>query len=786
MLTLQYRKVAKTKIGMVLINSSRYFFSTLAAGLGLSSIVIVNTSVAQVIPDSTLGNESSIVNNSAEPNTKNIDGGAIRDENLFHSFQEFNIEAGQTVNFNNPEGIAHIFGRVTGNNPSEILGTLGVLGSADLFLLNPNGILFGQSSSLDINGSFVATSASSVHFADGSKFATTNIPDKPLLTVSTPIGLGFEQPPRTIVSRASLNITDSNINTNNTLALVGGDILFQGGSIETLGGRTELASAAIDDFISLSQVNNRWILGDEGLKQGKNIRLTTGFNSENNQVSSIINIISIFGNTANFQLSARNLTIDDGQINTITFDDTPIENLSLNVLDTIQLNNNRFNPSDSRPITSTLGIAAFSEIDNQGEINISTKKLIVGKGGIIEGSFSEVRDQRTGDFLGFTQGGNIRINASELVEIKDGGAIQTNSINFENSGNISITSPKVIINNQGRISADFVSPAAPNATFSAPTGDDGNITIISDSLEISNNSTISSNTNSSDTAGTINIFTKNLTLQNEGEITANSIGEGVAGDLNIQAESLLLDNNSSLSVTTTQSNGGNINLAVEDNITLRNQSNISASVGGKGNGGNVNIDAEFVIALPEENSDITANAESGDAGNIFIEASDVIGIQFREQVTELSDITVSSDLGLEGTVVVRNPDTLVEQTVTDTTPDVIDANNIFSNNYCKINQNSNYIVTGRGGLPLASQQEMLPEYLWEDWRIIDEAADSNLEKPSTFDQKDPTVASENNSSNAQKINSVQGWTVNQQGQIVLTANSIMVTPHAATKNPGCS
>lgn len=88
-----------------------------------------------------------------------IEGGARRDSNLFHSFSEFNINNGQRVFFANPAGVDRILSRVTGNTQSNILGTLGVLGNADLFLLNPNGIVFGPNARLDVWGSFLATTA---------------------------------------------------------------------------------------------------------------------------------------------------------------------------------------------------------------------------------------------------------------------------------------------------------------------------------------------------------------------------------------------------------------------------------------------------------------------------------------------------------------------------------------------------------------------------------------------------------------------------------------------------
>jgi filamentous hemagglutinin family protein len=120
---------------------------------------------AQIIPDATLGAQPSVVT----PNvtikgilSDQIDGGAIRGANLFHSFQDFNINAFRGAYFSNPAGIVNILSRITGTNPSNIQGTLGVLGNANLFLINPNGIIFGSSSRLDVRGAFVATTANSL------------------------------------------------------------------------------------------------------------------------------------------------------------------------------------------------------------------------------------------------------------------------------------------------------------------------------------------------------------------------------------------------------------------------------------------------------------------------------------------------------------------------------------------------------------------------------------------------------------------------------------------------
>jgi filamentous hemagglutinin family protein len=166
-----------------------------------------NSALAQIVPDQTLGAESSVINpnvNIEGTLSDQIEGGAIRGTNLFHSFEEFNVREGQGAYFLNPVGIEHILSRVTGNNISQILGKLGVLGNADLFLINPNGIVFGPNATLDLKGSFLATTANSLIFEDGTQFSATDTFAPPLLTVSIPAGLQFRETAGSILNQSQV------------------------------------------------------------------------------------------------------------------------------------------------------------------------------------------------------------------------------------------------------------------------------------------------------------------------------------------------------------------------------------------------------------------------------------------------------------------------------------------------------------------------------------------------------------------------------------------------------
>ena len=123
--------------------------------------------LAQITPDRTLGTESSIIKQSG--NSYSIEGGATRGANLFHSFTEFSIPTNGQAYFNNSLAVKNVISRVTGHSISNLDGLIQANGTANLFLINPNGIILGPNVSLNIGGSFVGSTASSLKFADGTQ-----------------------------------------------------------------------------------------------------------------------------------------------------------------------------------------------------------------------------------------------------------------------------------------------------------------------------------------------------------------------------------------------------------------------------------------------------------------------------------------------------------------------------------------------------------------------------------------------------------------------------------------
>jgi filamentous hemagglutinin family protein len=215
--------------------------------------------------------------------TCNITGGDRRGQNLFHSFGRFDIGATNTANFSNDSGLAtsNIIGRVTGGQTSNIFGTIRTtnFGTANLFLLNPAGILFGQTAQLNVGGSFHATTADYIKLGtDGVIYAD---PAKAsALSSAPPSAFGFltANPGRIDVQAGNLTNAFSVLQVppgDNKLSFVGGPVnvgppagVLRGGFVRAPGGRVNLVSVAsageaaydgsgfnVDSFQQLGQIN---------------------------------------------------------------------------------------------------------------------------------------------------------------------------------------------------------------------------------------------------------------------------------------------------------------------------------------------------------------------------------------------------------------------------------------------------------------------------------------------------------------------------------------------------
>jgi len=225
----------------------------------LTSVTLLTAPVsAQLTPDGTLGSEASIVTPEATVRgapASLIEGGAQRGSNLFHSFSDFNVDTLQRVYFANPAAIDVILTRVTGGNGSSIDGTLGVDGLADLYLLNPNGVIFGANAQLDIQGSFVVSTADHWQLGNGEIFSAVNPDVPPLLAVTLTPGLQYGTTQQVAVTGDIKN--RGQLVAGEDLVLLGDHLNLQGqvvagNNLMLLGETVQIRDATDAKFVALA------------------------------------------------------------------------------------------------------------------------------------------------------------------------------------------------------------------------------------------------------------------------------------------------------------------------------------------------------------------------------------------------------------------------------------------------------------------------------------------------------------------------------------------------------
>ncbi|MEM6253115.1 MAG: filamentous hemagglutinin N-terminal domain-containing protein [Cyanobacteria bacterium P01_D01_bin.156] len=878
--------------------------------------------LAQVASDNTL---STRVRTSDNLNFT-ILGGELTGNNLFHSFSEFSVPTYGSATFNHATDINTIFSRVTGNAVSTINGQLRTTGSADLFLLNPNGIIFGPSATLSLSGSFFATTADQILFDNNQVFSATGSLDAPLLSISTPIGLQFGSMPQSITVQGSghnLFILDNRapfpsvrttrafsrgsrfaLGSDDTLAFVGGDILFDGG--KAAAGRIELGSVAqsgevslistpdgltidygnIEEFGTLSVTQNALVeasgemennlhlqAGEISITEGALITNNIGNGSVRNAGNAVIRAadsITLAGSDAGVLPGGILINGQEGSLGNLG--DLSIETNSLVISHGARLESIAAGAGDGGTVTITANSIEVSGLTGSGSssgvfvdtvsaaegssLMLNTDSLQVSNGGQITagtldagnagslvinastvdltgrsqdfpnvntGLFSDTLASGNGgplfintEHLTVTDGASIRVgtegtgNGSSLwVQASDsivvGGQSEANRFsstlssetfnsfaNFSagggHGGNISLETPHLQVGERGIISAStfgagnagdilidaavvevsdgiltdefnrpsgitsFVAPETLKGSVSA-TGHGGDITINANQLSLLAGGQIDTSTfaegsagniyltvdelmlsgtssiladgtqlpsrviSASETeaaAGTITILGTHITIQNSAEINVSGLGQGGAGNVALTAETIRLDQGGRLLAEVNGGTEGNIVVNAQELLLLRHGSSITTNATDVSTGGNITLEAPLIVGVPHENSDIIANAVQGNGGNINIRTQALLGLEFRDRTTSQSDITASSESGLEGTVtIVRPPVNIVYEPLV-LSGHLQDTSHAITTQ-CNPGDNNTFVITRQGGVPpttalLESQSS------WIDWR----------------------------------------------------------------------
>lgn len=804
------------------MNKSALFKFSLGSLVLVSCLSKTVLSQAQITSDGTLPTHINVENN----RIFTITGGRQIGDSLFHSFYKFSIPKEGAATFNNSKNIRNIFANVTGGFPSHIDGLIQAKGNSNLFLLNPSGIIFKSDAKLNIGGSFVATTANQINFNDGTFFSTTKSEVQPLLTVSVPSGLQFGKTSGNIAIEGSGFPGGLQVKPNKTIALVGGDVFLRNGGLFAPGARIEIGSVADSSLVSITPVSEGWALGYTGAQSFKSIYLTdNGFISTTGESSGEI------------LLRGKKITITKGSgVQAISTGTGLGRAVKLIASESVEVSH-IFNDFPSGIFTFNLSTGV------SGDIVIETKKLIVR-----DRAFIDASSQGNG------RGGNLTVNASDLIEIDGGGGLSrltTQTFGSEDAGNLSVTTKKLVLRDGGQIdsstrrstgnggvvSMDVLGSlevtgqgiledgeVVPSGLFAVTTGenvkgDGGRLTIKSERLVVQDGgkisvaavegsigqpgdlnivsrksvvvsgagSTLLAESESPEPAGDLAIYTDKLTVQDGAEVSVSGEGAGPAGDLIIKANSVFLDGKGRIQASTTSGQGGNIDLQSNDILLLRRNSQISATAGVTGNGGNIDIDAGIIAAIPKENSDILATAVRGKGGNIQINAQGVFGIEPRQEPSPFSDIDASSDLGVDGTIDIQTLTIDPSQGLVSLPAVPADPSRLIAQS-CSVREGvtarklSQFVVTGRGGVPASPYEALSSDAVLTNWAEPDQSSQLKQDSQAAHPTPDDSATTKP----SPELVEAQGWVKTPDGQVMLVAQAPTATPHSSgLAQPSC-
>ena len=781
----------------------------LATGLSL----IGQRSLAQVIPDGTVGTIVSPANL--------ITGGMRSGHHLFHSFSQFSILTNGSATFNNAIDIQTIFSRVTGNTQSNIDGLIKAQGNANLFLMNPNGIVFGPNARLDIGGSFLGTTTNTIKFADGVSFSANDTTTNPLLTVSVPIGLQMGTQPGSIQvngtghSLVSPTTTTTpyfpiapigglKVKPGKTLTLVGGPIDLVGGALTAERGRVELASLGTLETAALDVSLPLWKLNTDATQKFADITLSK---------QSIVDVSG--AGAGSIQVQGQRVSLVEGSV-------LYVQNRGIAPAGDIQIK------ADSLDLVGGLAdrnirsaIINETVAGNSGNISVITRQFNLMNGGSL---FSRS--------FGIGSSGNIDVKASELVKVngflaENGqlssaiGTVSLSPLLTGRSGNITVSTPTLFVQNGGLISASTFGNAAagnvnidanrievtgrnPNlfessiSSVSLGKGNAGNIIFNIRSLLVKDQATINTSSSNDGDAGSIVINAReSIELRKRGSISSVVAPNspqltmalnlplkpgGNAGSIMINAPTVSIRDRSSIEVSNEGLGNSGMVSITSDRILLDQKAQISAATV-LGEGGNVtlnsqslilrqgsritataggsgnggNITIDSPIIVGLENSDVIANASRGRGGNVGITTQDIVGLKYRPALTPDNDITASSEFGISGNVQVNKLGLDPANSLNSLPTDITDSSRQIADR-CSASKSSSFIATGRGGIPKNPSQRRGIDRAWNDLRPLTATNSPVSTIPSTQSSTQPLT----------EANAIQ---IGPLGTILLTALS---------------
>ncbi len=509
--------------------------------------------------------------------------------NLFHSFGAFGLKEGETATFSGPPNVGNVIGRVTGGAASSIDGNVkSTIPGANLYLVNPAGVVFGPNASVNVSGSFHASSADYLKLKDGARFQAAN-PDASTLTSSPPEAFGFlsANPRPVTVNRSTLQLP-----SGGTLGLVGGDVTISGGVLVAPAGTVHIASAAGAGEIPVNpQAGPPPTVSRSGTVQ-------------------VTNNSTVYPSGGSVFIRAGDLSVSGPGTVIVTDNSIPGGNGALSL-------------HGDRTVAIRGGATVVASATGPGRAPGISVGTAAGGTTTIDASTVATNAPVSSD------GGPVAISTGGLT-LRNGAVVVSNARGLGNGGPISVTADSVLLDGPGTMldSEAYGAGLADANGVPALAGAGGAVNVSGGDLTVQNRATIQAFTSGSGAAGPIGIAMNGAVALTAGsQILSRSTASGPganggnAGTVTVSAAALTLARGSSINTDTSNSgNGGRIALEISGPLTVdgtgkgefANGVSSEAEVNAPGSAGSVQVNAGSVSVL--NGGFINSNTRGAGAG----------------------------------------------------------------------------------------------------------------------------------------------------------------------------
>ena len=504
--------------------------------------------------------------------------------NLFQSFSQFDLTNAQSATFTGPPNVQNILSRVTGGSASSIDGKISSqIQGANLFFVNPAGIMFGPHAQLDVSGSVAISTANYVKMVGGGRF-NANLGGQDSLTSAPVSAFGFLNDAPAPVAIAGQSSFESfqiipgpafaTLSPEKSLSIVSGDININGGYITGAGSGVNLISVRSAGEVQLDITKLSGAIDVAQFSTMGDIRLT-GFSK----------IDTSGPGGGPISIYAGNILLDHSVLSSNTSGSVPGASVHIVGSGNLEVNGDNSFPFNISTTTTGPGKA--------GDINASAASITLNSGKIASGT-----EENSGN------GGDINLTAA-AVSLDNGAMLSAATSGEGNSGNVTIAADTLQANNSFH-ALD---------TSTEGSGNGGNISVTAGSVTL-DNARFLGRTLDAGNGGTISVIASILTLTGTaGEIPTSfdtdTFGRGMGGNINVMATSLILDRAAFKTDDFDVGSGGNINVTAES-VSLDNKAAISAASDGSAAGGTVKMTVTNLLQL--DSGVISTTAFSDGAG----------------------------------------------------------------------------------------------------------------------------------------------------------------------------